>query len=355
MRPRPPLVRTVLLLAGAFVAACVVALSVVRIGRVVVAPGVFSGPSQPVRAGRAGVLAEVLVESGALVERGTLLARLDTGELEAELAELTARRTGARTRRAEAERERRHLLETLQPAERESLARGARAAELVLEAARNKERRYAELQSGGLVQQAEFEGAVLERELAEVELERVRAAEARLPALERAALATLDARLSEDQTALTELAAQEAELTRRVAQGELRAPVAGRVLAPPARELVGRALAAGEELMRVATPGVEAFLAHLDDRGRARASEGQSARLRLEGYPWLVHGTAEARVVQVAERKDEQGYLVRLELDPARSPGPLFEGMSGTARIATAERVSLLWLLVEELFQLGPR
>lgn len=141
MRPRPPLVRTVLLLAGAFVAACVVALAVVRIGRVVVAPGVFSGPSQPVRAGRAGVLVEVLVESGTLVEAGALLARLDAGALEAERAELAARRAGALTRRAEAERERRHLLETLQPAERESLARGTRAAELVLEAARSKEKR----------------------------------------------------------------------------------------------------------------------------------------------------------------------------------------------------------------------
>ncbi|NOT30059.1 MAG: hypothetical protein HOP15_06380, partial [Planctomycetes bacterium] len=97
------------------------------------------------------------------------------------------------------------------------------------------------------------------------------------------------------------------------------------------------------------------FLARLDDRGRARAREGLSARLRLESYPWLVHGTLDARVAMVAERRDEEGYLVRLEIDPTDAPGPLYEGMRGKARIATAEKVSLLWMLVEQLFQLGPR
>jgi len=355
MRPRPPLVRTVLLLAGAFVAAGVLALGLVRIGRVVVAPGAFTGPSQPVRAARAGVIAAVVVESGARVEQGALLARLDSAALAAERAELAAQRAGEDTRRAEAERERHHLLETLQPAERESLARGEHTAQLVLENARTKEQRTTQLEAAGLAEKTELESAVLERQLAEVDLERVRASLANLPALEREALAALDARLAEGDSALAALAAREGELAQRLAQSELVAPVAGRVLAPPARELVGRAVAAGEELMRVATPGVEAFLARLDDRGRARAREGQSARLRLEGYPWLVHGTIDARVALVSDRKDEQGWLVRLEIDPAHAPGPLFEGMSGTARIDTAERVSLLWLIVEELFELGPR
>ena len=355
MRPRPPLVRTVLLLAGAFVVAAAIALGVVRIGRVVVAPGVFAGPSQPVRAARAGVIAAVLVESGARVEQGALLARLDSAALEAERTGLAAQRAGADTRRAEAERERRHLLETLQPAERATLARGGRAAELMRENARAKEQRYTELEAAGLAEKSELESAVLERELAEVEVERVRDSLANLPALEREALAALDARLAESDSALAELAAREQDLAQRLAQSQLVAPAAGRVLAPAARELAGRAVAAGEELMRVATPGVEAFLAHLDDRGRARAQEGQPARLRLEGYPWLVHGTLDARVVLVSDRKDEQGYLVRLELDGEHAPGPLYEGMSGKARIATAEKVSLLWLILEELFELGPR
>lgn len=355
MRPRPPLVRTVLLLAGAFVVAVSLALGVVRVGRVVVAPGAFTGPSQPVRAARAGMVAAVLVASGARVEQGAPLVRLDSAALEAERAGLAARRAGEDVRRAEAERERRHLLETLQPAERATLARGQRAAQLRLENARTKEQRYTELEAAGLAEKSDLESAVLERELAEVEVERARASLESLPALEREGLAALDARLAESDSAILELVAREKELDQRLAQSQVVAPVAGRVLAPDARELIGRAVAAGEELMRVATPGVEAFLAHLDDRGRARAKEGLAARLRLESYPWLVHGTLDARVVLVSDRKDERGYLVRLELDGQQAPGPLYEGMSGKARIATAEKVSLLRLILEELFELGPR
>jgi multidrug resistance efflux pump len=355
MRSRPPLVRTVLLLAGAFVAATLLALFLVRIERVVVAPGEFTGPSQPVRAARDGVIGEVRVEAGARVEAGTLLARLDARALEAERVELGARRAGLETRRADAERERRHLLEALHPAERASLERGRRASELVLEAARTKEGRYAELHAQGLAEAAALEEMRLARQLAEVELERVLAGLAHLPALEQAALDEIDARAHETTHALTELEAQAAELARRAALGEITAPVAGRVLAPEGDELVGRAVRAGDELLRIATPGVEAFLARLDDRGRARAREGQNARIRLDSYPWLVHGTLQARVTMVAERREAEGYLVRLELEPEGAPGPLYEGMRGRARIATAERASLLWMLVEQLFQLGPR
>ncbi len=347
--------RTVLLLAGAFVAATLVALFLVRIERVVVAPGEFTGPSQPVRAARDGVIGEVRVEAGARVEAGTLLARLDARALEAERVELGARRAGLETRRADAERERRHLLEALQPAERASLERGRRASELVLEAARTKEGRYAELHAQGLAEAATLEEMRLARQLAEVELERVLAGLAHLPALEQAALDEIDARVHETTHALTELEAQAGELARRTALGEITAPVAGRVLAPEGDELVGRAVRAGDELLRIATPGVEAFLARLDDRGRARAREGQNARIRLDSYPWLVHGTLSARVTMVAERREAEGYFVRLELEPENAPGPLYEGMRGRARIATAERASLLWMLVEQLFQLGPR
>ncbi|MCE9595794.1 MAG: HlyD family secretion protein [Planctomycetes bacterium] len=352
MRSRLPLARTVLLLTGAFVAAIVLVLAFVELERVVVADGAFTGPSRPVRAPRDGVIVELLVESGTRVEAGAVLARLDARSFEAERAELAAKRSSVEARRAEFEREKKHLAETVQPAEREALARAESAAELVVEAAKVKEKRFSDLQAVGLVEQGELEDAALARKLAEVELETARTARAQRPALETSALAEVDARVAEVGFELAAFDAQSVDLERRAAERDLVAPVAGCVLAPPRSEFVGRAVRAGDETMRVAVAGVEAFLAHVDDRGRARVKNGLAAKLRLDGYPWLVHGTVDAKVTLIADRADEHGYLVRLEIDPALAPGPLFEGMRGRARIATAESASLLRLGLEELFGL---
>ncbi|MBI5433222.1 MAG: biotin/lipoyl-binding protein [Planctomycetes bacterium] len=354
MRSRPPLVRTVLLLAGAFVTAVVLVLALVRIDRVVVADGAVEGPSRAVRAPRDGVVLELVVDAGTRVEAGAVLARLDARALDAERAEFALRRAALATRRAELEREKRHLLESLQPAEREGFARALEAARLVVEAAQAKEARFAELERQGLVEKTELEDAVLARKLAQVELEEVRADERGLGARETAAGAELDARIAELGHASNELEIQAAEVERRAGQSDLVAPVAGCLLGPARAELVGRAVHAGDEVLRVAVAGVDAFVAHVDDRGRARVASGAPAKLRLEGYPWLVHGTVEAKVVQIADRADERGWLVRLAVD-GNPPGPLYEGMSGKARIATEERVSIAWLVLEELFGLDSK
>jgi len=308
-----------------------------------------------VRAPRDGVVLEALVEPGSRVEAGTVLARLDARTFEAARAELEARGASLATRRAELEREARHRSETLEPAERASVERALEIAELVLETARAKETRLSTLTAQGLVERAELEDAVLARKLAEAGLETARAASNDVPARQAAARAELEARISDAGHALDEWRAQADEIERHAAQSELVAPVSGCVLGPSRAELAGRAVQVGDEVLRVAVAGVDAFLARTDDRGRARIREGASAKLRLEGYPWLVHGTLEARVTWIADRADERGWQVRLEVDPEHSPGPLYEGMSGHARIATEERASLGWLVLDELFGLESR
>ncbi len=353
MRNRPPLLRTVALLGAAFLTCAVLVSFFVPLERVVVGEGAFRGPSRVVRAPRTGRIAEVLVEAGDQVEEGRVLVRLDASAFEPERREIAALRAALDVRRGELRRERAHALEQKHPAERETLVRAEESALLVLEAAQTKERRYGELRTQGLVEAAEYEEAVLARRLTEVELEGVRAKRAERSALESAELAALDAGLATLENELEQLAAREAELDLRAGRSEIAAPVAGRVLGPERLELLGRGVLEGEELLRVAVPGVEEFVAHVDDRGRARVAVGQTAKLRLSGYPWLVHGSLTARVTQVTERADERGYLVRLELDGASSIGPLFEGMRGRARIATKQRAPIAWLLLEEAFGLG--
>jgi multidrug resistance efflux pump len=355
MRSRPPLLRTVLLLAGLFVTVVVAVLFLVRIDRVVVGDGAFQGPSQPVRAARDGVVRELLAETGTCVAAGQPLVRLDVRDLDAERASAATRRAKLDAQVAELRRERQHLVDTLQPAEREGLVRAVDAARLVVEAAQTKERRFGELQKQGLVEKTELEDAELARKLAEVELEKALAAQRGAPAREASANAAVDAEIEQVVHALEELAVATADIERRANDAEIAAPVAGCVLGPPRAELVGRSVHAGDELLRVAVAGVDAFVAHVDDRGRARVRTGAPAKLRLEGYPWLVHGTVDARVTWIAERADERGWQVKLDVDREHSPGPLYEGMSGRARIATEERVSVGWMVLEELFGLDSR
>lgn len=353
MRPRPPLLRTVALLATAFVACVALVVFLVPLERVVSAEGSFIGPSRAVRAPRDGRVSEAIVDAGQRVEAGQVLLRLDVQALAPQRDELAARVAGLEGALAQLERERRFALEQSQPAARQELERAESSALLVLETAQAKERRYGELRAQGLVEQVEYEEAVLARKLTEVELEGVRAKRAERPAIEAAELAAFEARSTALASERAALDARRAELDLQTAQSEIVAPQAGFVLGPARAELLGRAVAQGEELLRVALPGVEAFVAHVDDRGRARLAPGQGAKLRLSGYPWLVHGTVPARVVSVDDRPEPGGYRVRLELVGEASLGPLFEGMRGRARIATAERTPIAWLLLEEAFGLG--
>lgn len=353
MRPRPPLLRTVALLATVFVVSVALVLFLVPLERVVSAEGSFIGPSRAVRAPRDGRVSEVSVEVGERVEAGQVLLRLDVQALAPQRAEIAARVAGLEGSLAQIARERRFALDQTQPAARQALERAENSALLVLEAAQAKERRYGELRTQGLVEQAEYEDAVLARRLTEVDLEGVRAKRAERPELDAAELAGFDARASLLESERAALDARHAELELQSAQSEIVAPQAGFLLGPTRVELLGRAVEEGEELLRVALPGVEAFVAHVDDRGRARLATGQSARLRLSGYPWLVHGTVAARVIAVDDLPAERGYRVQLELVGEASPGPLFEGMRGRARIATAQRAPIAWLLLDEAFGLG--
>ncbi len=353
MRRRPPLLRTVALLTAAFAASVVLIACLAPLQRVVVGEGAFIGPSRAVRAPRAGRVADVVCDIGQRVELGDLLVRLDQQFLVPADDELRARYAALELAVAQLERERRHALEDLHPSARQALGRAQNAATLVLDAAHAKERRYGELRTQGLVEQAEFEAAVLARKLSEVELESVRANAAQRPALERAELAAFEARARAIDQDRALLDARRAELELQRSRSVITAPLAGFVLGPTRAELEGRSLAEGEELLRIALPGVEAFVAHVDDRGRARVAPGQDAKLRLNGYPWLVHGTVTARVAQVADTPEAGGYRVRLELIDQGSIGPLFEGMRGRARIATAQRAPIAWLLIEEAFGLG--
>lgn len=143
----------------------------------------------------------------------------------------------------------------------------------------------------------------------------------------RRELATLEGRRS---TSLAIIAELEHEIERRT----VRAPVAGRVEDVAVRT-AGAWVKEGEKLGVIVPRGALRIVAELPPHtsiGRVRA--GQTARVRLDGYPWTQYGAVGARVLSVAS-EPRNGH-VRVELDVTNEPSgriPLQHGMTGTTEI----------------------
>jgi len=124
------------------------------------------------------------------------------------------------------------------------------------------------------------------------------------------------------------------ELEHEIARRTIRAPISGRVEDVAVRT-AGAWVKEGEKLAVIVPRGglrVVAELAPQTTVGRVRA--GQSARVRLDGYPWTQYGAIGARVASVAS-EPRNGH-VRVELDvTSESSGriPLQHGMTGSTEI----------------------
>jgi putative peptide zinc metalloprotease protein len=185
-------------------------------------------------------------------------------------------------------------------------------------------------------------------------------------------------------TAIAELADAEAQLARRQAMVEalvIRAPIAGRVAAPPARKPplseadrlrpwagsplevrnLGAWIEPGTPLAVIAEPDGWAAWAGVQQADAPAVQPGMAVRLALDGNPMDV---LTGRVVAVARRARSnepdaadhcQGagppqepwyHVVQIELDASATP--LFAGARGVARIS-AERTTLGGLVANEL------
>jgi len=155
---------------------------------------------------------------------------------------------------------------------------------------------------------------------------------ARIEAL-RGALASL-----EGQRATA--AAETRVLEQQIELSAVRAPVSGRI-GEVAPLNVGAYVKPGDRLFSVVPPGdlrAVADFVPADALGRVRP--GQSARLRLEGFPWMQYGTVSATVTRVGSELRDGRVRVELAIhpDPASSI-PMQHGLPGTAEI-DVERVT---------------
>lgn len=151
----------------------------------------------------------------------------------------------------------------------------------------------------------------------------------------------------ESQT--TTLTATVNRLEYDIERHRIRAPIAGRI-AEAAQMQAGAVVNAGDRLGAIVPAGqlkVVAYFRPSAALGRIRA--GQSARLRLEGFPWTQYGSLGAVVETIAD-EPRDGHIrvdLRLKQDSA-SAIPFQHGLPGAVEIEV-DRVSPATLLLRAI------
>lgn len=350
MRRRVPLLRLVLLLAIALVSAGTGLLRLAHLDRVVKARGQLTGGSIPVRAARDGIVSRVLVTSGDEVVPGQALLELSQEALEAERQALLARIRKLAGRQHSLRVSAQRLEDIEHPWEVEQAQRAVQKAELELARAETRDKIQEELWSNRLTTRLQHDEAELDRKLSAFALEEVERA---LPRLASTQAASLEQIASEIQGLESEIAEEQPRLDETARQLELshiRAVRDGVVLGRDLAELVGQNVHKGDELLRLTHGLAQRFEGVMPDSGRRLAEESLPVKIRLDGYPWLLHGTVAGTVETIANRPDERGgYSVGIALDLREVPGPIYEGMKGEARILVEEKVSLWRFLLERV------
>jgi membrane fusion protein (multidrug efflux system) len=320
----------------------------------------------PVAPPMAGKLAVSNLVMGGMVKAGDLLVELDSGPDRLRLQEEEVRLETYPSKVAALYKE----IEALQSAvvadqrSAEAAAQSARArareAGVAVDFAQDNERRLSEeSKAGGVAQidalRAQSESRKLDAardaltvDVRRVELDartRAQQSQVQIENLRRTAV-SLAGEMSTVQATVSRLRLE-------IERHRVRAPVDGRVgdvlqLKP------GTYVAEGQRLATIIPGGELVVIAELNPAtalGRVRT--GQSARLRLDGFPWAQYGTLEARVLRVAGEVRENALRVELSVVPNPELGALMQhGMPGSVEIAI-ERVAPAVLVLRAAGQLG--
>lgn len=270
-------------------------------------------------------------EDQAMATRATLARRLESGRvaLAAEEAALesAAVATDAAISQARSEADRAERVA------QQSKLEAARAARLL--AAGNISASEAEHLMGGAEQDADSASA------ARANASRVTAEARRDDGDRRAAIELLRRELDSLDASLAESDALLARLAYDQNRALVRAPVDGRVIELAALR-PGDRVNVGTRLGSVLPDGHMCVVANFPPhQALGRIEPGQTAQLRMDGFPWTSYGTLAARVSAVAGEPRYGQIRVDLELlaDPTSTDIPLQHGLIGTLEVAV-EQVS---------------
>jgi multidrug resistance efflux pump len=316
----------------------------------------------PVAAAVGGRIVASSLSLGRQVHRGDVLLEIEAGREELETIEERTHLAALKSQLA--------AIDTEIASEEQALALASRAARAALSEAserlvvtqatarqaEDQERRFRQLRERGLVAEAdivrastEAEGRRAEAVAADLGIERLRAQQVAAETEQRGHRAAL---VRERVTLDGQRAAAEAAVSRREGAAEERricAPVDGR-LAEIMPLQVGAVIREGDRLASIVPERqVVMAVAEFPPPALGRVRAGQSARLRLDGFPWTQYGHLPATVHSVASETREGRVRVELTVHHVpSSPIPLEHGLPGTVEIEV-ERVAPVALLIRTL------
>ena len=299
---------------------------------------------------QAPVAGRVLVnrmELGRVVAAGEVLMELDAGPLNLQLREERARLTGLEPQ-LEEEHSEVATLEKAQAADSDA----TKAAQAVAEAqvregaaladqAAAEAARDEQLRSEGLAAARDAARSKAEAQSRRAGIESLRLSVSRLER-ERIKNGTdREANIRHLRGDIARLEGDRATATRTVERLEyeierrkIRSPVSGRLGDVPELR-VGSYLEEGDKLGTIVPEGRLRIVADfLPPAAVGRIRPGQTARMRLDGFPWAQYGTIRATVETVAE--EVRDGRVRVELAVAAvpsSPLPLQHGLPGSVEV----------------------
>ena len=293
-----------------------------------------------------GEIVALPMEPGQRVAPGDLLAELDTDQLQKQLESEQARR-GALTREiASVEAQ----IGSLERAVGEG--KGAAGAELrearafhreaEAEAANAEEEaaRAEKLQADGHVSVKDLEKARSEaaarRSAAQAlkeRLDRLEGEHRETDSLRQAELDDLRGRLARLQGSAGVAAATAAGLEHAIGRRQIRSPIAGRIAEVSGVE-EGSYLDAGQWIGTIVPDGEFKVVAWFPpQQALGRVLPGQPARLKLDAYPWTLHGGVDAVVSQVASEARDGRIRVELEIGEVPDQMTLQHGLPGQLEV----------------------
>jgi membrane fusion protein (multidrug efflux system) len=207
--------------------------------------------------------------------------------------------------------------------------------------------RLRRLRADGLIPERDYVRARAEAQSRRAGADSFQAALARLAGEQRTREADREVRLRQIQEQITRLDALRAasaaaidklryEIERRV----VRAPIGGR-LGEVEIVRAGSVVSEGDKLCSIVPSGEVKVVAEFPPQSAiGRVRPGQSARLRLDGFPWMQYGSLSATVQSVGN--EVRGGRVRVELTikpDTKSVIPIQHGLPGSVEIQI-ERIS---------------
>jgi membrane fusion protein (multidrug efflux system) len=306
-----------------------------------------SQENHPVDAPVLGRVAAAHLVAGLSVKAGDLLLELDANPERLERSQATAKLAPAGEQLRSLQDElaaQQHAIDverrSAEAAHAESLAK-AQEASAAADLAAEEAKRLSNLQQRGLVSELD---ALRGQKQAEERQSQANAAEAAAERVTRdlaakeqdrfGQIARLKNEIAEIEGGRSEAVAASERLDYQIDQRQVRAPIDG-TLAEVAPLKVGGMVQAGDRVCTIVPDGalkVVALFRPAVALGRIR--NGQSARIRLEGFPWTQYGSAAAIVTSVSgEVRDGQ---VRVDLalnNPSDSPIPLQHGLPAEVQV----------------------